>query len=1012
MVVSRRTVTVLFADVADSTPLGERLDAESLRQVMTRYFEQVGRVLERHGGTVEKFIGDAIMAVFGIPELHEDDALRAVRAATELREALARLNEELDRDLGVRIGIRVGVNTGEVVTGNGGGDQHLVTGDAVNVTKRLEEAARTGEILMSEATRRLVENAVLVEPREELTLKGKSEPIVAWSVLAAIEGAPAYARRLDTPLVGRQFELDALREVFAQVVDDNACRLVTIVGPAGIGKSRLTAEFCSEIQHRARIVTGRCLPYGEGITFWPLVQIVGVLGSDEGVREAVAGADDAQVVADRVLGMVGPAPSTAAGGEMFWAVRRLFEELARVQPLVLVFEDIHWAEPTLFDLLEYLAGWIHDAPVLLLCLARPELVDERPTWLTAPGGIGVVLEPLSEREAAALLEEVAREWPLDADARARITAAAEGNPLYVEQMAAMLAEGAPPDAIPPSIQALLASRLDRLPADERAVLERASVAGKFFSRGAVLQLSPESERADVDARLLSLVRKDLLAARPGTEDLYRFRHALIRDAAYAGVSKELRSELHERFAKYAARTNAGRAGELDEIVGYHLEQAFRYREQLGPVDDEAERLAREAAQILSGAGRRARERGDTPAAANLFGRALRLGSHAGPDRLDLMIDLSEALRSTGALEEARHILTDAQAVAEDVGDRRAHARAMLESAFVQLHTWDGRLDTLLPVSDEAAGVFDRMGDDDGLSEALMLRAYIAFIRCQMAETEAILSRALQHARRADNRLKLQELLHIRARAALRGPAPVVQAIEICEAVRRENAGDQAHDALIRGQLALLEAMLGRFEHARTLVAEAQQTLRDLGRTLAVALVQADAGAVELLAGDAAAATRCLRPACDTMQEIGERGYLSTFAALLSQALSAERKDEEADRYTRLSEESALAEDVLSQVLWRKTRAHVICRAGDFEEGRGLAEEAVALAEETDDLNLTADALVSLGAAFEMGGESSAATSTYQRALQLYERKGNLASVALVSRAIMSGSGARSPAGGT
>ena len=428
MAVSRRTVTVLFADVANYTPLGERLDPESLRRVMSRFFAQMSAVLERHGGTVEKYIGDAVMAVFGIPELHEDDALRAVRAATELRLALAVLNEELERDQAVRIGIRVGVNTGEVVAGDGSGGQNLVTGDAVNVAKRLEEAARTGEILVGEPTRRLVENAVVLEPRDELALKGKSDPHAAWNVLAVIEGASAYARRLDAPLIGRESELALLRAAYAEAVKRRSCRLCTIVGPAGIGKSRLAAELCSNVRDEATVLTGRCLPYGDGITFWPLVEIGGSLGSDDGVREVLEHAEDGELVAARVLGAVGPTAAAAPGGETFWAVRRLMEEVARERPLVVVVEDIHWAEPTLLDLLEYLAGWTHDAPLLLVCIARPDLLDERPGWLTQPGS-GALLEPLTEEESHALLDEIAQEWPLEAAARQRIADAADGNPL-------------------------------------------------------------------------------------------------------------------------------------------------------------------------------------------------------------------------------------------------------------------------------------------------------------------------------------------------------------------------------------------------------------------------------------------------------------------------------------------------------------------------------------------------------------------------------------------------------
>jgi len=560
MAVSRRTVTVLFADVADSTPLGERLDPETLRQVMSRWFERMSEVLERHGGTVEKFIGDAVMAVFGIPELHEDDALRAVRAATELRAALAQLNEELERELGVHIGIRVGVNTGEVVAGDGSGGQMLVTGDPVNVAKRLEEAARTGEILVGDETRRLVENAALVEPRDQLTVKGKTGPVVAWNVLGVIEGAPAYARRLDARLVGRTEELRTLRDTFASAVSARACRIVTVFGPAGIGKSRLAAELSRDVRGEAQTLTGRCLPYGDGITFWPLVQIVGALGSDEGIRELLAAVEDGELVADRVLSAVGPTRTAAAGGEMFWAVRRLLEEAARKQPLVVMVEDIHWAAPTFLDLLEYLAGWIHDAPVLLLCLSRPDLLEERQGWLTTPNATGIVLAPLTDAESDALLDELALEWPLDETARRQIKEAAEGNPLYVEQMTAMLAEGGPADAIPPSIHALLAARLDRLPPGERAVLERAAVAGKEFGRSAVLQLSDDAQREEVDARLLSLARKDLLAAKPGREDAYRFRHALIRDAAYAGIPKELRRAAARTLRQLGRRHECGPRG--------------------------------------------------------------------------------------------------------------------------------------------------------------------------------------------------------------------------------------------------------------------------------------------------------------------------------------------------------------------------------------------------------------------------------------------------------------------
>ena len=961
---------------------------------MTRYFDAMGAVLESHGGTLEKFIGDAVMAVFGIPELHEDDALRAVRAATDLRLALAGLNEELEQQLGVRLGIRVGVNTGEVVAGDGTGGQRLVTGDPVTTAKRLEESARTGEILLGETTRRLVENAVVLEPREPLTLKGKSEPVVAWNALAIVKGASAYARRLDAPLVGRERELRMLRETFDAAMSDRACRLVTVVGPAGIGKSRLTAELCRAVEDDARVLVGPCLPYGDGITFWPLVRIVGAVGGDDGVREALAGAEDADLIADRVLGAVGPTPTVAPGGEMFWAVRRLFEELARKQPLIIVVEDIHWAEPKLLDLLEYLAGWTDDAPILLLCLARPELLDERPGWLNSRDATSLLLGPLTDAESEALLEEIGREWPLDTAARARITEAAEGNPLYVEQMAAMLAEGRTLDAIPPTIHALLAARLDRLPPEERSVLERAAVAGKDFTRNAVLRLSDEHEHPDVEARLLSLVRRDFLAPRPGRHDAFRFRHVLIRDAAYAGIPKERRSQLHERFANLAERTNAGRAGELDEIIAYHLEQAFRYRAELGPLSEDARALGRRAsAGALGAKTAHATGRGDSPAAANMLERALRLETGVDGVRLEIMIELSEALQGTGALAEAQRVLEEAAAEAEAAGDHRVRARANVEAAFTQLHTWEGPLDIFVPLSDEAAAVFEATGDDVGLSRALMLHAYITFIRCRLAETEEILDRAIEHAQRTDSRRLVADLLHVRARAALRGPTTVTAAMEWCEAARELDAGDLGLDAFVRGELAVLEAMRGRFDEARTLSAEAERILLDLGRTLALAFVRADAGAVELLAGNAGTASAILRSACDTLVEIGERGNLSTYAALLAEALADQGDDDGADKYALLSEDTALREDIQSQVLWRNARTRILVRAGDLADARVLADESVALAEQTDDLNLTGDALVALGGVLAAEQNPAQASKAYHRAVELYERKCNVTSAA-------------------
>jgi class 3 adenylate cyclase/tetratricopeptide (TPR) repeat protein len=987
MAVSRRTVTVLFADVADSTPLGERLDPESLRRVMSRFFEQVSAVLERHGGTVEKFIGDAVMAVFGIPELHEDDALRAVRAATELRQALSQLNDELERDLGVRIGMRVGVNTGEVVAGDGTGGQMLVTGDAVNVAKRLEEAARTGEILVGEPTRRLVENAVVLEPRDELTLKGKSDPHAAWNVLAVIEGASAYARRLDAPLIGRARELQMLRDAYADAASTRSCRLFTIVGPAGIGKSRLAGELCTSLREEATLLTGRCLPYGDGITFWPLVEIIGSLGSDDGVRAALADADDGELVAGRVLGAVGSSTTAAPGGETFWAIRRLFEEVARERPLVLVMEDIHWAEPTLLEMLEYLTGWTHDAPVLLLCLARPDLLDQRPGWLTQTGG-GVLLEPLTDDESHALLDEIAQEWPLDLAARQRITEAAEGNPLYLEQMAAMLAEGGPTDAIPPSIQALIASRLDRLPPGERTVLESAAVAGKHFTRAALRKLLAEADQTEVDASLLSLARKDLLAARPGREDAYRFRHVLIRDAAYAGIAKEVRAQMHERFADWAANTTAGRAGDLDEIVGYHLEQAFRYREQLGPLDDRGRTVADRAAALLGAAGRRAFARDDAPATVNLLDRALALATVEHPARLELMRQLSSALWSIGEVARAETLLNGLVEAATVAGDRRYQLYGALQrSAFRGAHDPETRLDDATSLAEEAIPVFEELGDDVGLAQAWRHLGMTLAARSRYADSAVACERSLEHARLGGAGREESRAADLLCMALLHGPTPVAAAVGRAEELLGGAGGNPLLQANVLSALAELKAMQRSFEEARELYVRAQGIYESLGLRLALAGVMQVGGAIELWAGDAAASERLLREGHAIL--VGLTGWHGFHGLLLAEALYDQGRYAEAEELVDAADALSRSTEVEAQVSWSAIKAPLLARRGEHVEAERLVREALSLIEETDALNLHARTLASLAEILQLMGAGEA-PKVAGKAVALFEQKGNAA----------------------
>ena len=544
----RKTVTVLFCDVSGSTAMGERLDPESTRRVMSRYFDAMREAIERHGGTVEKFIGDAVMAVFGVPVVHEDDALRAVRAAADMRAALAELNEELDRDWGVRIESRIGVNTGEVVAGEG---QTLAVGDAVNVAARLEQGAAPGETLLGASTHRLVRDAVEAEPADPLDAKGKSEPVAAFRLIGLVEGAEFIPRRLDSPLVGRENELAQLQRAYDHAVSERVAYQFTLLGAAGIGKSRLVRELEDRVD--ATLLAGRCLPYGEGITYWPLAEI-----------EPLAGEIDFGANRD----------------EIALQTRRILERMAREQPLVLVFDDLQWAEPTFLDLVDHVTDLARDAPLLLLCVARPELLDHRPGW---GGGklnaTTMLLEALTDGRV-----DAARRQPAPDPRRRRDRRSASPRPRRATRSSSRRCWRWSPTVPTANSPYRRRSRpcWRRDSTASRRTSAPPSNAQQSRARSSGRPHSPASFPSALAGRLAeiqqSLVRKDLV--RPAGEDTYRFKHLLLRDAAYEALPKERRADLHERFADWIAENAPG----LEEILGYHLEQAYGYRAELGPVD--------------------------------------------------------------------------------------------------------------------------------------------------------------------------------------------------------------------------------------------------------------------------------------------------------------------------------------------------------------------------------------------------------------------------------------------
>ena len=1015
----RKTVTVVFCDVTESTNLGERLDPESLRRVMSRYFDEMKAAVENHGGTVEKFIGDAVMAVFGIPVLHEDDALRAVRATQEMHERLDTLNEELVRDRGIRLLNRTGVNTGEVVTGGRDTGQRLVIGDAVNVAARLEQAAQPGEVLIGETTFRLTRDVVRAEPMEPLTLKGKERPVRAYRLLDVPSVAPTAARRLTSPMVGRDRQLAVLNQAFEDAIADRACHLFTVLGAAGVGKSRLIHEFVGGVEQRATVLRGRCLPYGEGITFWPVREFVqaaaGVLDTDppdealQKVVKLLQDEEDRDLIAEHVAQAVGLTEATASTDELFWAVRKLLESQAQDRPLVVVIDDIHWAEPTMLDLIEHVADWSRGAPILLVCLARPEFLDHRPSW---GGGklhaTSVLLDPLTEEQSETLVENLLGHANLRPADSARIAEAAEGNPLFVEEMIEMLIDDGllrrvnghwEPAAdlsrvsVPPTIQALLGARLDRLDFEERQVIERAAVVGKVFYHGAVAELSPEALRPRVGTHLMTLVRKELI--RPDRsafrrEEAYRFRHLLVRDAAYQGMPKEIRAELHEAFAQWLENAAGARSAEYEEILGYHLEQAYGYRAELGPLDERARAVAARAARHLASAGRRALNRYDVTAGAALLRRAVHLLPDDAPERLELLVDLGVAAIELGDYQRADEALEEAIERAKAAGDRAIEYRVR----FAQLDRTDvpGSGEEALRFAEEAIPVLQELGDDLGLSRAWQLIGYRHWLHLQAGKAEEAFSRALEYARRASSPRDVSKMLHRLEGALLWGPTSAEQALERVQEVLDEASGDRLVEGAARLAQAVLLAMLDRSEESRAASTEGRKILGDLGPGVMTTMVMAGrAGLAEELIGDLERAEEIERRGYQELKRLGEKSLFSTLAAQLADLLYRQGRYEEADAIARESEDAAPLDDIASQSMWRSVRAKLLAERGDFDKAERLAREAVALREGIDFLTNTPQVWESLGEVLRLAGRKEEAAEALAEAVRLHEQKGNLVS---------------------
>jgi class 3 adenylate cyclase/tetratricopeptide (TPR) repeat protein len=722
----RKLVTAVFVDLVGFTSRSERLDPEDVHAVQAPYHALLRTELERYGGTVEKFIGDAVMALFGAPHTREDDAERAVRAALAIRDGIARLNEAYPA---FDLHIRIGVNTGEALialTARPSEGEGMASGDVVNTASRLQSNAPVDGILVGDATQRAVAHAFELRPVEPIQAKGKAEPVAAWEVVAARERVTRPA--LGAPLVGRTAELEELLAFWTRIRTDGGVGIFTVVAPPGIGKSRLLAEVAVRLDRDADVHWGRCLSYGEGITYWPVIEIIkaasGIAATDapDVVSEKLGrllerlptdDADTLRLIAAALANLLA-VPTTPRGtfaadaitqNELHWGIRRLFELLAESRPLLLVFEDLHWAEPTLLELLAFIGDGSGRAPVLVLASARPELLETRASMFR-PGVRRRVLElgALSEQESERLLVRLlGAEAPPEGIAAVLRTAG--GNPLFLEETVRMVADRGGFEAtagadfqslpVPSSLQSLIGARLDRLPAPAKEVAQRGSVVGQRFWSGLVSHLGGGD---DVAEPLAVLDQHDVVHGLGRSvfvgEREWEFRHVLIRDVAYARLPKRRRAALHVRCAEWIERSGGQ---DLIEVVAYHFEQSCRLAREIG-YGDMTPPVA-QAVETLTLAAEKAERREGLREAERFYARALDLTDPDDNSALDLRLRHGRALIALGDFRQATEELVQLRDAATAAGDDRIRSGALI--ALANIHGKQGRGAEALELLDDA-----------------------------------------------------------------------------------------------------------------------------------------------------------------------------------------------------------------------------------------------------------------------------------------------------------------------
>lgn len=992
MTEERKVVTVIFCDLVGSTELSGRLDPETMRSITLRYFDLMRQQIEPHGGTIEKFIGDAVMAVFGVPVMHEDDARRALAAALDMLDALADLNDGLTRDFNISLDVRIGVNTGEVVAATDVSmRQALVSGEVVNVAARLQQSASAGEVLVGPETLVAAGAAILSEEAGALLLKGKTDPVAAHRLLGMRPDEPELSRRFDTPFVGREAELAMLRLILERVAGQG-CRLVALYGDAGIGKTRLLREWLAGTPAGTVLAgIGRCRTYGDTGTLTPVAEALRqLLDATDGSQEPGTGRA-LEVLRGGLLKDGTPTPSLE---DTCKAVGDVLASLATEHPVVLAIDDCHWARPDLLDLLCRLVADLDGSRVLVICAGRPELLDLMPEWAGAYA-TAISVPPLTAAESAVLAAGLVEVSAHGAGAPARIVDRAEGNPLHLEQLLATLAEGGEPDRLPLTVHALLAARIDALSPPERTMLGLAAVVGREFDVGQVCELAGTVNRAGDGPRgepelrhaLRGLVRRRMVEPFRGPRHgaaSYRFTSGLIQEVAYNGMSVKGRAECHEHLADLlAARGSGSHAG----VIGGHLERAYQCRTRLGLLGGHTERLRRRATALLQSAGSGALSSCDLFWAEDLLRRAVELSPRGEGGWATAAQRLAEVRLALGDLAEGRRLMKDVLAAATAAGDHVAAAHARLHLAPLDPGLGLG---TPAEVAREAFRVFESEGDDLGLARARVRIAQEQQFNGRHRAAERLLTSALRDAMRAGAEQERAMALGAIGVSLWLGPTPAAAAVARCRDLLGAHGADRRTvRATLNCPLAVLLALQGRFEEATACLAVAAPLARELGYAEAAAFIPIFTAAVESLAGRQERAEDLLREAVAACQRSGDAGMLGGASRDLARVLLDRGDEREALVH---AERSAGILPPADAAGLSGLRARMAALRGEPDTAMALAGQAVAEAMRTDSPIVQAVAELDRSRALLLLERFEAAERSAVRAGLRFAEKGHLLGV--------------------